>query len=114
MRIKINGIKWEVLWVKDNDKKLFCDDTQCLGVTYFGKRRIYLDRGLPDKTFKKTVVHELTHAFLYSYDFDLNDENKDVEETVCEFTENHLKKILKTAAKIVKAWKADMIIKALL
>lgn len=111
MIVKINGVKWEIMWVKKGSKKLFCDDTQCLGVTYFDKKRIYLDRGLSEKVFEETTVHELTHAFLYGYGVELNEENN-IEETICDFIGMHIKKILKLTSKIVKVWKVEMMVKA--
>lgn len=112
MTVKINGTKWNVIWVKKDSKKLFCDDTQCLGVTYFDNCRIYLDKGLVEKTFEETVVHELTHAFLYSYDVNLSD-GDNVEETICDFIGAHIKKISKLTSKIVKMWKIETMIETL-
>ncbi len=114
MTVKINGSEWTVLWVKKNSKKLFCDNVQCFGVTYFDEREIYLDRGLSEKSFRKTAVHEFVHAFLYSYGIDLENAGEDVEENVCEFFENHYKKILKLAAKVVKVWRLDTLVKDIL
>lgn len=114
MTVKIRGVEWTVLWVKKSSEKLFYDDTQCLGVTYFDERVIYLDRGLSGKSFEKTVVHELVHAFLYEYDIDLEDADKAVEEIVCDFIGARIRKISKLASRIVKAWKLEAAIKSLI
>lgn len=111
MEIKINGLKWEVAWVKENSKKLICDDVKCLGVTYFDKNRIYLNKTLSEKEFEVTVIHELAHAFLFSNDVQLNTDDDRVDETVCEFIEKNLKKIMKLSTKIVKAWKIERMMK---
>lgn len=114
MTVKINGSEWTVLWVKKGSNKLFCDNTRCLGVTYFDEKRIYLDKGLSKGEFRKTVIHELVHAFLYEYDIDLEKAGDKVEETVCGFVEERYKKILKLTEKILKAWKMDAMIKTFL
>lgn len=111
MEIKINGLKWEVMWVKKKSKKLMCDDVKCLGVTYFNKNRIYLDKTLSEKEFEMTVIHELAHAFLFSNDVQLNTDDDRIDETVCEFIEKNLKKIMKLSTKIVKAWKIERMMK---
>lgn len=108
MTVKINNNRWEVLWVKPHSKKLICDDVKCLGVTYFDRRRIYLKRTQSAKEFRKTVIHELTHAFLHSYGIDLESSTESVDEVVCEFTENYFNKILKLSNKIYAAWELDM------
>lgn len=112
MQVKINGSEWEVLWVKKSNDKLVLDNERCLGITYFDEKCIYLNKGLSEKSFRKTVVHEFVHAFLYSYGIDLQNTNEDVEEIVCEFVENHYRKILKLTSKVVKAWKLSMMIKS--
>ena len=78
-------------------------------MTYFEKRRIYLDKEFSEKEFRETVVHELVHAFLRAYGIDLSSVD-DVEETVCDFVGEHIKKISKLTSKIVKAWKAELLV----
>lgn len=104
MKVKINDMKWKISWVGKEREELFCDDVKCLGVTYFDRRHIFIDKGQTWESFEKTAIHELTHAFLYEFGVDLNDPNDDVAETVCYFTENHCGEMLKLADKIVKAW----------
>lgn len=99
MNIKINGLTWGVICVPSNDKKLYYDKADCYGVTYFQEQEIYLDEELSVELFRQTVIHELVHAFLFSFGYHL--ECDMVEEAVCDFAGSHLDKIYKTANKIV-------------
>lgn len=114
MTVKINGVKWSVRLVDREHKKLFLDGVRCLGVTYFDKRRGYIDKELSCKEFKKTAVHELTHAYLYACDIDLKNPGEKIEEILCGFWENYGEKILQKAEKIDKKWKLDMAVRNLM
>lgn len=103
MEFKINGLKWNAFFVDKNDSKLLYDGSNNLGVTYYDDLKIYLKNDMSKPLFRQTVIHELVHAFLFSYGIHL--ENSDVtEEAVCDFCGAHLDKILKLTKRVVDIW----------
>lgn len=103
MECKINGLKWNVFFVDKNDDKLLYDGSNNLGVTYYDDLEIYLKTDMSKPLFRQTVIHELVHAFLFSYGIHL--ENSDVtEEAVCDFCGAHLDKIVKLTKRVVEIW----------
>lgn len=106
MNIKINGLQWEIFCVSPENKKLELDEVQCLGITYYTEQEIYLNEKLELGLFRQTVIHELVHAFLFSFGYHL--ECDMVEEAVCDFLGSHLDKIYKLTKKVISAcYKGD-------
>lgn len=104
MRIKINELKWKVKIADSESELLVLDGEKCLGITYFNEMMIVVDADLDDELFAQTVVHELAHAFLYSYGIHLC---TDDEEAVCDFMGAYLIRIYKLTKKIVKRYKRE-------
>lgn len=97
--VKINGLEWDIICVHNKDNKLLLDGLECLGVTYFQEQQIYLNKDTSKKMFRTTVIHELVHAFLFSYGYHLD--CNDMEEAVCDFLGSNLDRIYRLANKIV-------------
>ena len=89
--IKINNIIWQVFIDKDLSSDL-------LGLTSDNEYTIRLSQTLTKQAFKPTTIHELVHAFLYSYGFKLKKEFTD--EDVCEFISMNIEQILEKYKKI--------------
>ena len=102
MCVRINGLKWNVRFVDEDDKKLVFDDEESLGVTYFSELEIFLSNRMSDELCKQTIAHELTHAFLFSYGVHLPTDN---EEAFCDFVVAYLSGIYKLTNKIIKDFK---------
>lgn len=102
MKFGANGLIWEVQSVQRDNEKLKVRNGECLGVTYYRDLQIYLDCGLPKELFRQTVVHELVHAFAFSFGIHLV-ANEKTEEPVCDFLGSHLDEIYMTANKIMAA-----------
>lgn len=103
MIIKINRLEWTVLFVPREDSKLEMDDTECMGITYFNDLHIYIDKSLSRELMYQTIIHELIHAFLFSYGIHIEcANNKDTEEAFCDFCGAHFNTIQKFANKIIK------------
>lgn len=85
--VKINGIKWSVLTVPRAHKKL----KKSLGVCYFRECEIFIDENLQGENFKQTLMHELVHAFAFS--FGVHFPENDVEESVCDFIAAHYREL---------------------
>lgn len=108
MIIKINNLNWTVFFVPRKHEKLELEDTQCMGVTYFSDLQIYIDESLSDELIRQTVIHELIHAFLFSYGVHIEcSYDKDVEEAFCDFCGAYFDKVQKVANKIIKMWRKD-------
>lgn len=102
MLIKINDLKWQVQFADRDNERLILDDDKCLGVTYFDELQIFLSNDMPDELCKQTIIHELTHAFIFSYGIHLH---SDDEEGVCDFVGTYLSKIYDLTNKIIENYK---------
>ena len=71
IKFKINDRKWKLKLVKDNDKVLekTDDEMSVCGITHFSKATIYINQEIDKDVMRDTIIHELTHAFLFVYGF---------------------------------------------
>lgn len=90
MIIYINSIQWEII-LTSNPYLLSINGDIHLGVTDKYKQTIYLYNNLPDILFRKVLLHELTHAYLFSYDHYLNLSD---EEFLCSFIDKYSDEII--------------------
>lgn len=82
--ITINGIEWTVKEAScDELKGKIAVDGFILGVTMYDTNEIFVGNWLSDTQKKRTLRHELAHAFLFSNGF-LTVEKFNVE-ALCEF-----------------------------
>lgn len=93
MKIKINDFTWDVQAVSREHEKLKTrDDYPCLGITYCGDLSIYINKTLHKELFRSTVIHELLHAYTFSFGVHLfADEHN--EEPIADFVGSHLDQI---------------------
>lgn len=92
MRIKINELNWTFETVEENDERLLIDNDEVFGITHFKTLEIFVVKNvLNDEVFKRTIRHELTHAYLYSYGFIGSCMD---EEYICNFMEIYGEKIV--------------------
>lgn len=82
----VNGIKWRIVFT-DNPHDLELNGTVRLGITDRNTHTIYIHSNLQGDLLKKVLLHELTHAWLFSYGYDLSVE---VEEMLCGFVDTFL------------------------
>lgn len=66
MMIEIAGQQWQVQKVEAHHPGLFVDGTARRGACWFAKAEIYLADELSGDQVSRVVMHELTHAFIYS------------------------------------------------
>lgn len=105
MIIKINNLEWDVFFVPREHNKLDDDGIPCLGKAYFNDLQIYFDKNVAENLMRQVVIHELTHAFLFSYGVHVEcNDDYDTEEAVCDFCGAYFDKIRKAANKIIKSW----------
>lgn len=91
--MRINGINWKVKFT-DRVDDLYLDGYVRLGITDRNTNTIYLDKNLEGDMLKKVLLHELTHAWLFSYGYDLEVGD---EEFLCSFVDTHTEKIFDKA-----------------
>lgn len=90
MTFKINGISWKIQ-MKSANNCIFKDgDNEYLGFCVYSAQTIILRDDMPKELLEQTLIHELTHAFVFS--FGLSGYKFD-EEKLCNFTGAHLKQI---------------------
>ena len=101
IKFKIHNSEWE-LGLIDSD-----DINGNLGITYFTDYRILLAYG-KKANVKNALVHELVHAFRWSYCNIISDQNKitmmamELEEIIANTIEAHGREIFELADKIWK------------
>lgn len=91
--IHINGYEWKIEFT-DKEQDLIVNGTVRLGVADRNERKIYLYSGLYGKMLRKVLIHELTHAWLFSYGYRLD---RETEEMLCSFLDSHAEDILSNA-----------------
>ncbi|MCM1167287.1 MAG: hypothetical protein NC299_18355 [Lachnospiraceae bacterium] len=101
MEIKINDFEWQVDFINDGDERLTHKDSECFGITIPADLRIFLSDNMPKSLRRRIVIHELVHAFLYSYNVSLPSDADAAEEAFCDFIGAYLSKIYKAANKIM-------------
>lgn len=100
MKIKINGLNWTVENVHRNDEHLIVRGNPCFGVTHYADLIIWLDKTQAKELYRQTLIHELIHAYTFSFGVHLV-ANEKTEESVCDFMGSHLDEIYLTANKIM-------------
>lgn len=91
--MNVNGLNWKIVFT-ENDNDLIVNSSVRLGVTDRNRLTIYLYDGLKGKLLRKVLIHELTHAWLFSYDYNLDVET---EEMLCEFLDTYAESIIDEA-----------------
>lgn len=102
MKVKINGLLYEIIEELDGDK-VFADKefegkphVMRLGLTEYREQKIYLYKDMSEERKRSVLIHELTHAFIEAYGFYQNEFN---EEQLCEFMAIYSNKINKICNK---------------
>lgn len=99
MTFKINNLEWTVSFVISFEDK---EGEETLGETHYKDLEIQILQNLDYQVRKRTVIHEITHAFIFSYGLDAS--NYD-EEFLCRFIEAHGDAILKTAEAVMNSFR---------
>ena len=87
MEVVINGLTWSIYYIAEEhfpDKKA---NLTYFGITYNMSLRIYINKEMHKDLLRRTIIHELTHAYGFSYGYNLNKCN---EEDICRFVDSHL------------------------
>lgn len=98
MKIKIHKDIWKVKLTDGSKKKMTPDeDHYNRGLTEYSKLLINIRTGLAESVARSTVIHELVHAFLFSYG-----NLVEGEEQMCDFFGVHGDKIIQLADQIME------------
>lgn len=93
MIVTINNFNWNVSFVKSFDKEKF-------GTTRYLTQEIQVLDSLSREETRRTLIHELTHAFINSYGFGQVDEWGT--EVVCDFISTYADSIVKMTDEVIK------------
>lgn len=99
MNLEINGNEWKIVEVNEKDEKLKINDKECWGTCMYEEQTIYICQEMRLSKKKQTLMHELSHAFLYEYLLKFQ-ENFDNEE-LCEFVAKYSQRIGNLANKYI-------------
>ena len=98
MKVLINGYPFKVKFVDGDTHKMKPDkDSYNLGLIEYLDGVIRIRKGLNRRTTRATVIHELTHAFLFAFGYTMEGE-----ESVCEFFGSQGDSIIQMADLIMK------------
>lgn len=95
--MNVNGLNWKIKFTH-NENDLIVDGSVRLGVTDRNRLTIYLYDNLYGNLLRKVLIHELTHAWLFSYDYELDVE---FEEMLCNFVDTYAEEILYEAESLI-------------
>ena len=101
LKITINGLKWTVRNAAPDSTDLKPEGCQypAFGVTKFATLEIFLRDDQSKELYRQTVIHELLHAYTFSFGVHLlADEH--TEEPIADFVGAHLDQIHNDANKI--------------
>lgn len=98
MVVKIHNDTWRIKLIGGNKKKMNPDQEHYyLGLTEYGTLTINIRKGLPESVARSTIIHELVHAFRFSYAHVIVDE-----EAMCDFFGAHADEIIALTNQIMK------------
>lgn len=98
MKKGINGLLWDISIVPPTSPELYVDGNTCRGTTWFGQQQIFLSADLNADSAKVVIIHELTHAFLWSTQMRIPDTF--TEEEICDFVARWGSEIISTAREV--------------
>lgn len=104
MEFKINTDTWKVVVLDGEHEKMHPEpDRINLGLTEYCKNVINIRKGMTESVTRATVIHELVHAFLFSFGYHVEGE-----EPMCDFFGVQGDSILELADKIMKGVNFDV------
>lgn len=102
MQIKINNILWTFSLVKGTDSNLLYDSDFNYGITCYNDARVYISKDLPIDLRKRTLLHEIVHAVLFSYM--LRKYESFTEEEMADFVAKYFDKIYTITGNVMRGW----------
>lgn len=98
MKVFINGYPFKVKFVDGSKPKMNPDEKHFnLGLIEYADGVINIRKKLNQRTTRSTVIHELTHAFLFAFGY-----NVEGEEAMCDFFGAQGDEIIRLADEIME------------
>jgi hypothetical protein len=101
-KIKIHNDIWYIRYDKNTDEEFNSEDGITFGCTKAPSLEIILRRDMPASILRSTVIHEVSHAYLFSYAIPLSSKHVDAEEVACDFIGSYCDEIIKTSEEIIR------------
>lgn len=105
MKININNYSWDIIYTSEINNLKRSDGTITLGVTDINLMSIFIYSNLNNYMRSKVLIHELTHAYMFSYNYYIP---IDQEEFICSFVENYAKDIISQCDYILNEYYASV------
>ena len=106
MEFSMNNIVWRIGFENPNSDMLKrSDGSITVGVTDNNVRYVFLSNKLRGSFLRKVLIHELTHAWMFSYNYILPIEE---EEFVCDFVASNAEIIIDKADELISNGLANM------
>lgn len=99
MQVNINDIEWNIIYVNPLSVDLMrSDGTITLGMCDCNTNCIYISNALKGELLRKVIIHELVHAFMFSYNIYIPIET---EELICDFIATNVDDIINMTESII-------------
>ena len=98
MKIELEGMTWQVELADAHSPELMVDNECCRGTTWCGHQRIYISNELTPECALRVIIHEVTHAYMWSTQIYLPKTFD--EEYICNFMAVWSSRILNMSKKI--------------
>lgn len=100
LTIKIHDLDWEIVFTEEELEETTCGETDKTSLV------ISLNTNIPEQLLKRTITHELCHAFIWSYG--LENSFPLSEEQVCNFIETYIAEIDKLSKYIYNYYRKEI------
>lgn len=101
---EINTLPWRIYDADDGAEELVSRGESCYGVTDYIKCAIHMLASQGPELYRQTLIHELTHAVIFSYGQHLVElPAKRLEEGICDFLAAHADQIVDLADAVMTA-----------
>lgn len=97
--VDVDGVFFEIIEEGDGDHVFINDEQMVIGFTDFPQQVIYLHKDIKPQVKKMTLMHELTHAFLFVRGFDKEEFNQEV---VCDIMASLARTIVRMTDEILR------------
>jgi hypothetical protein len=106
MNLTINGLEWLIKEVEQDEMPYPPkeEDESAWGRTLNSTCEIYLNKELPKAILNQVLIHEITHAFIFSFGFMQVDFDNEI---VCDFLSSFAKQIVTIANDYMKQRKGE-------
>lgn len=85
MKLKILDIEWDVHFLDYQNELLKLNGQPCFGTTCYEMNSIYIRDEMNEAMTRRTLMHELCHAYSFSYGVPFPKNCDEIEEIVCDF-----------------------------